>query len=152
MRSITIDPSFPSWRLAARGLLMEGVEPREVEWREAEDDQASLGLSMDAAAPGEVQPSPGLRVSRRFVEVAEAAACHGDPQRWGLLYRLLWRQTHGEPRLMEVASDPDVHRLLRMEKAVRREIHKLHAFVRFRTVEHEGVKQMLESQAGAPEE
>ena len=25
-----------------------------------------------------------------------------------------------------------------MEKAVRREIHKLHAFVRFRTVEHEG--------------
>jgi DNA polymerase len=138
MRITRIEPSFPSWRQAARSLLMEGVEPRGVEWREVEDDQPSLGLAMEAEAPGESHPSPGLRVSRRFVELAEAAACHADPQRWALLYRLLWRQTHGEPRLMEVASDPDVHRLLRMEKAVRREIHKLHAFVRFRSVEHEG--------------
>lgn len=138
MLTVTIDPSFPSWRQAARGLVAQGVEPRGVEWREAQDDQASLGISMDAPVAGDAQPSPAMRVSRRFVEVAEAAACHGDSERWGLLYRLLWRQTHGEPRLMEVASDPDVHRLLRMEKAVRREIHKLHAFVRFRTVEHEG--------------
>ncbi len=138
MLTIVIAPSFASWRQAARGLVMRGVEPREVEWREAEDDQASLGISIGAPVVGDAQPSPAMRVSRRFVELAEAAACHGDPQRWALLYRLLWRQTHGEPRLMEVASDPDVHRLLRMEKAVRREIHKLHAFVRFRTVEHEG--------------
>lgn len=40
----------------------------------------------------------------------------------------------GEPHLLEVAVDPDVHRLLAMEKAVRREIHKMHAFVRFREV------------------
>jgi DNA polymerase len=138
MMVITIDPTFPSWRRAARGLLMRGVEPRGVEWREAQDAQASLGLSLEADAPGDAEPSTAFRVPRRFVEGAEAAACHADPERWGLLYRLLWRQTHGEPRLMEVASDPDVHRLLRMEKAVRREIHKLHAFVRFRTVQHEG--------------
>lgn len=138
MIRITIDPSFSSWRQAARGLLMRGTEPRDVEWSEAQDAQASLGLSMDAGVAGASQPLPGLRVSRRFMELAEAAACHADPERWGLLYRLLWRQTHGKPRLMEVASDPDVHRLLRMEKAVRREIHKLHAFVRFRAVEHEG--------------
>ena len=78
MRTIRIDPTFPSWRQAARALLMEGVEPRGVEWREAEDDQASLGLSMEAEALGVSQPSPGLRVSRRFVELAEAAACHAD--------------------------------------------------------------------------
>jgi probable DNA metabolism protein len=138
MIRITIDPSFSSWRQAARGLLMRGVEPRDVEWREAENAQASLGLSIEADAPGASGSSAAFRVPRRFVEVGEAAACHADPERWGVLYRVLWRQTHGEPRLMEVASDADVHRLLRMEKAVGREIHKLHAFVRFRAVEHEG--------------
>jgi probable DNA metabolism protein len=138
MRVVVIDPSFSAWRQAARGLLMEGVAPREVEWREAEAAQAALGLSMEPAAAVESRPVAGVRVSRRFMELAEAAACHADPERWALLYRLLWRQTHGEPRLMEVASDPDVHRLLRMEKAVRREVHKMHAFVRFRGVEHEG--------------
>src|SRR5688500_3990001 len=138
MRSVVIEPTFAAWRQAARALLMEGVEPRDVEWREAEDAQASLGLSVAAEVGAESRPLAGFRVSRRFVELAEAAACHADVERWGLLYRLLWRQTHGEARLMEVASDPDVHRLLRMEKAVRREVHKMHAFVRFRTVEHEG--------------
>ena len=137
MLEIAIEPTFEAWREAARVLLMDGVEPRGVEWREAEEAQASLGLAMEAELPASSRPLAGFRVSRRFVELAEAAACHGDAQRWALLYRLLWRQTHGEPRLMEVVPDPDVHRLLRMEKAVRREVHKMHAFVRFRTVEHE---------------
>lgn len=35
---------------------------------------------------------------------------------------------------MDVATDPDVHRLLQLEKAVRREVHKMKAFVRFREV------------------
>lgn len=137
MKSVVIEPTFSAWRQVARGLLMQGVGPRGVEWREAGDAQAALGLSMETGASAESLP-PAFRVSRRFMELADAAACHADAERWGLLYRLLWRQTHGEPRLMEVASDPDVHRLLRMEKAVRREVHKMHAFVRFRAVEHEG--------------
>jgi DNA polymerase len=135
---VTIQPTFAAWREAARRLLLDGVEPRGVAWREADDAQQGLGLVEDAGIAGEARPLQGHRVPRRFVELAEAAACHADPERWGLLYRLLWRQTTGEPRLMDVATDPDVHRLLRMEKAVRRDTHKMKAFVRFRTVEHEG--------------
>jgi probable DNA metabolism protein len=84
----------------------------------------------DGNGVGRVQP----RVPRAFLETAEAAACHADGERWALLYRVLWRLTHGEPKLMEVAVDGDVHRLLRMAKAVGREVHKMHAFVRFREV------------------
>ena len=39
--------------------------------------------------------------------------------------------------LLSDAADPLMHRLLRMQKAIRREIHKAHAFVRFRRVEAE---------------
>jgi probable DNA metabolism protein len=138
MIELAIHPTFAAWRQAARGLLLREVEPRDVAWREADDVQAALGLAPDAAAEGPARPLDAHRVPRRFVELAEAAACHADAERWALLYRLLWRQTHGEPRLMEVATDPDVHRLLRLEKAVRRDTHKMKAFVRFRAVEHEG--------------
>lgn len=138
MIEVVMEPTFAAWREAARRLLLDGVEPRAVAWREADDAQGGLGLVEEAGIAGEARPLQGHRVPRRFVELAEAAACHADPERWGLLYLLLWRQTHGEPRLMDVATDPDVHRLLRMEKAVRRDTHKMKAFVRFRTVEHEG--------------
>ena len=65
-------------------------------------------------------------------------ACHRDPKRWALLYRLLWRLTHGEPRLLEIVVDPDVNDLMRMDKGVRHDVHKMRAFVRFRAIEHDG--------------
>ena len=39
---------------------------------------------------------------------------------------------HGERALLEVASDPLVHRLMLMAKIIRRHVHKMHAFLRFR--------------------
>jgi DNA polymerase len=55
-----------------------------------------------------------------------------------MLYRVLWRLTQGERKLLEVESDPDVYRLLTLAKAVQRDAHKMKAFVRFRKVEREG--------------
>ena len=49
-----------------------------------------------------------------------------------MLYRVLWRLTASEPHLLEVVTDPDVHALGTMERAVRRASHKMKAFVRFR--------------------
>ncbi|MEO8552819.1 MAG: UdgX family uracil-DNA binding protein, partial [Kofleriaceae bacterium] len=52
----------------------------------------------------------------------------------GLLYRVLWRLAHGERRLLEDAADPDVRALELRVAQVRRDVHKMHAFVRFRAV------------------
>jgi len=133
MRRVCIAPVFAAWRVAARGLLAAGVEPRGVVWEEADGEQPVLGgLLEEAPAP---RAGAAGRVPRAFMHLADAAACHSDPERWALLYRVLWRLAHGEPRLMEVAMDPDVHRMLAMEKAVRRDMHKTKAFVRFRAVD-----------------
>jgi probable DNA metabolism protein len=78
-----------------------------------------------------------LRVPREFVERAEAAICHSDPERFAFLYRMLWRLKR-EPDLLRIASDADVRRFEAIEKAVRRDIHKMRAFVRFRKIEVDG--------------
>lgn len=121
---------FDGWRRAARVLVAEGVGPERVEWIVGE--RPSL---LGSEAVGTTDPSePGLfTVSKAFVSLAQTALLHSDPARFGLLYRLLWRLRH-EPRLMSVASDADIVRLRAMADTVRREIHKTHAFVRFRNV------------------
>ncbi len=70
-----------------------------------------------------------------FLRLAETVAMHRDEGRWGLLYRVLFRITHGERHLLAIDIDDDVRRLKLMEKAVRRDMHKMTAFVRFRRVE-----------------
>ncbi len=76
---------------------------------------------------------PQLTVPREFVERAETVVCHADPERFALLYRILWRM-RAEPALLKIASDPDVRRFEALEKAVGRDIHKMRAFVRFRKI------------------
>jgi probable DNA metabolism protein len=140
VREALVEGGAAGWRAAARALLVEGVPPERVAWREAGEAQGALALTGDttpagaldsALAPDAVAAS-GARVPRRFLALAERVACHRDAARWQRLYRVLWRLTHGEPHLLAVRTDPDVRPLAEMAKAVSREVHKLHAFVRFR--------------------
>lgn len=130
MRTVLIDPDFESWRAAARGLLAEGVEPGDVLW----SDEASEG-SLFGGLPQPPPPSSVPRVSAAFLDMARTACAHTDPRRWGLLYQLLWRHTiGGEKHLLELATEPDLRLARSWCKAVGRDIHKMHAFVRFRLV------------------
>ena len=130
MRTVLIEPSFESWRDAARGLLAHGVEPAGVLWS---DDAAEVSL-FESQTP-EMKPSPAPRVSAAFMDMACTAAAHTDARRWALLYQLLWRHTRGgERHLLELATDPEVRLARQWCKAVGRDIHKMHAFVRFRLV------------------
>lgn len=132
-----VDPGsgWTSWRRAARELLAAGVPPEEVVWARETEGLLDLTVSPPGSPPEE---GPGnsrseFRVPAAFVDLARAVICHANDQRWSLLYRMLWRMTRrGECHLLQLASDADVLTARRMEKAVRREVHKMHAFVRFR--------------------
>ena len=137
MEQVTFVPTFTGWQRAARRALARGLAPERVAWEELGSDQPSLGMFDESVDDAGIDVS-AFRVPRAFVLLAESVACHREAPRWGLLYRVLWRLTHGEPRLLDIVVDPDVDALGRMEKAVRREVHKMRAFVRFRSVAHEG--------------
>ncbi|HEX4297644.1 MAG TPA: TIGR03915 family putative DNA repair protein, partial [Devosia sp.] len=123
---------FDEWRQAARALLLQGVQPDEVIW---EDPAAAVDLFSDPAErPAAVAGRAVGVVPPRFIELAQAALCHREPARFGLCYRLLFR-LQKDRTLIEVRSDPDISRLHRLAGEVRRDSHKMKAFVRFRESE-----------------
>ncbi len=139
---VHITPEFPAWREQARRLLREGIAPDQVELISDEDDTAlTLGFASEPE-PNPLQAIPQPAVPKAFLDLAEIVACHSDPARWQLLYRVLWR-LQSERFLMKDELDEDVARMRRIDHQVRRDLHKMHAFLRFRMVTeddtHDGV-------------
>lgn len=132
--SLRVDPpwSLDAWRSGAREALLRGVAPEQLDWLEGSD--ASL-LDAPAVTSAPAQADAGApTVPRDFLELAATCLCHRDGQRMALLYRLLWRITHDERSVLSNPADADVLRALAMAQAVRRDTHKMKAFVRFREV------------------
>jgi uracil-DNA glycosylase len=143
-QSATHATPWDSWRQLARMLLQAGARPEDVAWNQGAQ-QASL-FANTQADPCIKAPSNNAKVvvSKAFLELAHSVAAHSDSTRWALLYRMLWRQTlGGERALLAMATDSDVRQAGRWAKAVGRDIHKMHAFVRFRRVDDGLLEQHL---------
>ncbi len=121
---------FDAWRAAARLAMSHRIPPDQIDWT------GSGGLF----AAGPLPPAPGLhqvRVPQAFVQLAGSVIWHSDPARFALLYQALWRidQRDGNPLSQ---ADPLGRRLQLLAKNVGRDIHKMHAFVRFRECPSDG--------------
>lgn len=125
-----VDPPWDldAWRSAARQAWIAQVPPEALVWNGPAQATLLLGAAL-AALPARAAPP---RVPAALVPLAAAVLCHRDPQRHALLYRLLWRIAGGERALLERVTDPDLHRAAQWARAVRRDSHKMKAFVRFR--------------------
>ncbi len=127
MTPVSLAPGadLDGFRAALRRLIADDVPPQDVLW------QTQAGLFADGAMKG----APPVSLPRPVANTLRLVVCHSDPERYALLYELVWRIHHGEAHLPVIASDPLVYRLHRMEKSIRRDLHKMHAFVRFRKMD-----------------
>ncbi|QDX25394.1 UdgX family uracil-DNA binding protein [Sphingomonas suaedae] len=132
MHVATLDQpdDFAAWRDQARMFLAAAVPPHDVAWRIGESGTAELFAN---AAPPPAQRSAPLHVPRALLALLRLALLHRDPDRFALAYRLLWR-LRDQPSLHANPADPDMIAVQALAKAVRRDMHKMHAFVRFRKV------------------
>jgi DNA polymerase len=134
MESIILsdEVDLAGWRNAARRLALARVPPEQTLW--------AVGGAADlfAAPRGAPAAEGAFSVPRALVELAETVIQARDPERFALLYALIWRAHRGEKRILEDMADPLVHRLQRLAQAVRRDTHKMRAFLRFREVQEAG--------------
>jgi DNA polymerase len=130
------ETDLAGFREEARALLAHQVPPDAVEWRTARAQNAEFFTDpSDTRSRADTTPKAASAiVPASFLRLCEVVVLHHDPERFGLLYRLLWRLVH-EPTLRNDAIDPDMLHAHQMGQAVRRDIHKMKAFVRFREVD-----------------
>lgn len=144
--TLVVDGGYASWRALALRALQAGRPPEAVTWADADDapggTTAPLALDCSIAAPESADGAaarpganaaaggPQVRISKELAALLREAAQYRSPQRWALLYRVLWRWSHGD-RAVASAADEDGARLHAMAKSVRRAQHDMIAYVRF---------------------
>lgn len=124
--------TFDAWREAARALASNNVPPDQIEWgMEGEED----GLF---AAQGAPLPDPyAFTATKEFLSLAKLLCASRTPGAFDLAYRLLLRSRRVRG-LLGNRADPDVERAEVLAKNIRRDMHKMKAFVRFREVTPRG--------------
>jgi probable DNA metabolism protein len=136
--------TFAEWREAARELLVHDVPPELVTWGSPQtggDLFSSAPPTVEpphnsSDIPPQIQPDAPPRhappnIPRSLMDMLQSAACCRVPDRWAFLYRVIWRWQQGQHDVQSPA-DEDGARLNAMVKAVRREEHDMHAYIRFR--------------------
>lgn len=118
--------NFSEWRETARILLHETILPHKIIWTDA----AQNALFQNTLEESKVECFH--KVPAEFIALAESAVCFDSAEKWNLLYRILFRLIYENRNLLHIESDKDVRQARLMEKAVSRDVHKFHAFVRFR--------------------
>lgn len=160
MKRISIEPSFAAWRRAARALLRQGVEPSQIEWVESGNEAAaesggnglgsgqvahssatSVAEGISSTTAVEVPNAEPARtgsaiatapaIPRELLSWLKTAACFRAPDRWSLLYRVLWRWTRAERNVLDL-DDPDGALLDQRIKAVEHETADLLLLTLFR--------------------
>ena len=129
-RSVVIEPNLAAWREAARPLLQSGTPPELVYFTDGSGPGTQHLFAVEASC---VKAAPRPHVPSSFLRRAETVACHRSLARWNLLYRLLWRLQENRD-LLHIEVDDDVAEFRRLEHQVKRDLHKMHAFVRFRRI------------------
>ena len=128
---LSAEDDVAGWRDAARALAASRVPSERIEWIVGE------GTPRLPDPDGAARP---VRTSRLFLDAIAQGLLHSDPERWALAYDILLR-VQSTPDLMEDRSDRAVARLHTLVRNVRRDVHKMRAFVRFRRVEQEGPRE-----------
>ena len=127
--SLASQIDFQGWRDAAREHCRAGHAPSRLVWQ-VQGQGADLFAGSDAPSE-QTKRASDVSVPSEFLPLAKRVVHHSDSRRFGVLYRLLFR-LQKDPYLLKKRTDPDVDLVRSWEKNIRRDIHKMHAFVRFR--------------------
>jgi uracil-DNA glycosylase len=125
--------SVAAWRETARALAAAGIPAGSTVWRVGRGEGELFAVPLPAGAA----EGRKLSISRAALETLESALCHSDPERFARAYGAVLRLCEGEVHWPD-RSDPAIRRILAQAKSVARDIHKMHAFVRFREVPADG--------------
>lgn len=123
--------TFEAWRDAARALASNDIPADDIEWGMEGDTQSLFSGGASLPVPREMSVPSG------FIPLAKLVCAHRAEGVHDLLYRMLLR-CRGNSRLLGNRADAEVQQLEAWAKNVRRDMHKMKAFVRLREITPQG--------------
>ncbi|KDE20167.1 DNA polymerase [Acetobacter aceti 1023] len=106
-----------TWRAATRHYVQKQVLPESITWRVAEQGQIPWALE----APESAENDPPLNLPRKLVTaVLEALQAH-QPERFVLLYRVVYRFTHDLLDMANLREDEDIQQVRALVRSVKQE-------------------------------
>jgi uracil-DNA glycosylase len=121
------------FRRAVRVLLLCDVPPEKVTWSIT---SAPEGFGSQAPAPFGMAGKP-IILPRRLATMIRLVICHRDPEKYALLYEIVWHVTTTQPRPQRVLDDRIAPRLLAMREGVVGDIKRLQSGLGFRQVDNQ---------------
>lgn len=122
--------TFERWRDLARDRAARGVPPDQIDWQM----EGAVRSLFDGHGGAALQAVPHqLTVPKAFPQLARQLCAARVPGAFDLAYRLLLRVSR-QPGLLRNRADADMARAEGIAKNIRRDMHKMKAFVRFREV------------------
>jgi uracil-DNA glycosylase len=129
------EKTFQGWRDCARQFVLDGISPDQINWSQEELSlftSTSLNETKNLSESIKNLDPKNLTVPPDFIKLATAVSYARNEGRWSLLYRILYRLQNENPNLLKINIDPDIHEAEQLKKSVSHDIHKMHAFVRFK--------------------
>ena len=128
--TLAADADVEAFRQAAKRCLAQNLPPDAVVF--------VAGGATLLPPPADDAPGAEMRISRALRDLVGQVSAHRADDRFDLLYGLIWRYITGEKSVLQRAADAAVQKAMNYARAVRRDIHKMHAFLRFRESEIDG--------------
>ncbi|WP_227815167.1 UdgX family uracil-DNA binding protein [Nitrogeniibacter aestuarii] len=127
---------WTGFRLALRHLIGEGIKPSDVRWQTGAIEHQGGLFDADTGAmihPHVLPTPPAMNLPKGAVDMAADAFLHADPARFTAIHTCLARVA-ADRRHWHDTLAPERVAMERFVKQVRREKHKMKAFVRFHPV------------------
>jgi probable DNA metabolism protein len=116
--SVAHETDWTGWRRAAREKVLAQVEPSDLIW--------TIDRNLEQIPPVE----GGFTLPRNLVALLTQAFQAREPERFSLLYTLVWRAHHGGLTLTG-DTDPDLRIARKWALAVRADAHRMRTLIRF---------------------
>lgn len=125
---------FDEWRALSRAYLSANISPDHIQWSSGQQG----GLFPDQHPTSSAKaPDSRVAVPQRFISRVKQASHYigqiNSGSKWSLFYSLLWRITKIDRDILLLKSDSQMRQLELMAKSVSRDMHKMKAFVRFKS-------------------
>lgn len=136
MRTVTLshETDFDAWRDNVRPHLARRLSAKNIEWRVGTAHQdlfSELAQVPDIEMPD--APTHAVRITKSQMGMCKRVLCHIDPVRFHHLYAVMLR-LQSDPYALDDPSFASGQWVRDADKSIRRDRHKMHAFVRFKQV------------------